>query len=59
MTQDLGPNAKPRKARSAALFVRQSRPSSIKRAEAFPTPKHLVDQLGDWGRARQAATLLA
>ena len=45
----------PRRARSAALFVRQILPSSMKRAAL----EHVVDRLGDGGRARQTGSLLA
>ena len=47
------PSAKPRSARSAALFVRQIRPSSKEAGEAIPALEHVVDRLGDRCRARQ------
>src|SRR3954469_18936982 len=46
------PKATPRNARSAALLLRQMRPSSRKR-EGRPARQHVIDRLGGLGVARQ------
>ena len=51
------PRAIPRNARSAALLVRQIRPSSRNRVKARPAPQHVIDGLGGVGVARQPGAL--
>ena len=52
-----GPSAMPRRARSAALLVRQIRPSSRKRVKAVPALQHVVHGLGHVGMPRQPGAL--
>ena len=56
-SQALRPRAMPRSARSAALLVRQIRPSSRKRVKAIPALQHVVHGLGDVGMPRQPGAL--
>ena len=46
------------RARSAALFVRQIRPS-LRKPTTDPARQHIVDRSGDRGRGREARALLA
>lgn len=58
-SQALRPRARPRSARSAALFDRQVRPSSRNEAKLSPATEHVVDWLGDGRRAGDFDALLA
>src|SRR5262245_23354726 len=57
-SHDFLPSANPRRARSAALFVRQTPAIFDESGKPVPTLEHVVDWLGDRGRARQARVLL-
>ncbi len=58
-SHDFLPNAMPRSPLSAALFERQTRPSSRKQCEGRPALEHVVDGLGQIVPAGELGALLA
>ena len=56
-SQALRPRAMPRRARSAALLVRQMRPSLEEAREGIPALQHVVHGLGDVGMPRELGAL--